>query len=377
MDIESTISKVVKNFDKSYGVGTATSMKMWETQGYAPTGLLALDYIIGRPGWPLGRFSEIAGPFSSGKSAIMGQTIGASQRAGMFPILLDLEHSYDPIWLQLQFGVNPEQLLLLQPPDIESVFDQLKSAIKVIREVGNTAPLIAIVDSVSSQPSHKEIERTDGTESKQMAEHAKIISSGCRQLTPIIKKESVGVVFVSQLRDNPGQMYGANSHKLGGKAINFHAGLLVESRRRTFIKHGKEDISGFNLIIDTKKNKYAPPFRKAQMEYNFDGGFNRESMLIEFMARLGMLQKSGGWFSYEGTKYRKEDLTFLFSEAKEKEVYEALGISADATYEDYIKSLKNTKAFALNKSKDSDEEEDDEEAEEEDYEEEVDTDLED
>jgi protein RecA len=341
MDIESTISKVVKNFDKMFGEGTATPMELWQAPGYAPTGLLALDYIIGRPGWPIGRYSELAGPFSSAKSAIMANTIGACQKKGMLPILLDLEHSYDPFWLKSIFGVDSQQLLCLDPPTIEAVFDHIKAAITVVRESGNESPIIVVVDSVSAQPSFKESERTDGTESKQMAEHAKIISAGCRELSHIIKNGNAAVVFVSQLRDNPGKMYGENSHKLGGKAIEFHSGLLIETRRRAYIKHGNKeaDVAGYKLIIETKKNKYAPPFRKVGMEYEFLSGFDHEAMLVEFMAKAGMIEKSAsGWYTFEGKKCRRDELKFAFPDDQTEKVYQSLGITEDATFEDLMKT---------------------------------------
>lgn len=342
-EIEDTIQSVIKKFNKTYVDTPADSMQMWGSQGYAPTGLLALDYIIGRPGWPIGRFSEIAGPSSSAKSAIMSHTIGASQKAGLLPILLDLEHSYDPFWLRSLFGVNPDDLLCLHPENIESVFDQLKAAIQVVREMKQTAPIVAIIDSVSSAPSFKEVERTDGTESKQMAEHAKIISSGCRQLGNIWD-DNVAVIFVSQLRDNPGTMYGTNTHKLGGKAIEFHCGLMVETRRKTFIKpSGKDsDISGYKLTVETKKNKFAPPFRKAGMEYDFYTGFDKQAMMIEFMGKIGMLKATQGWFEFEGKKCRRDELKDVFPDDQMEKVYKALGITVEATYEDMLAAMANT-----------------------------------
>jgi protein RecA len=349
VSIEDTIAAVVKRFDKQYGPGAADKMATWGSRGYVPTGLLALDYVIGRPGWPLGRYSELAGPWSSAKSAIMGMTIGTAQAAGFFPILLDLEHSYDQFWMRSLFGVDPDKLLCLHPENIEAVFDHMKAAIEIVREMKNDSPIVMVVDSVSGQPSFKESETKDGTESRQMAEHAKIISAGVRRNAHIVWNENVAVIFISQLRDNPGIMYGTNTHKLGGKAIEFHSGLLVETKRRSFIKKGgKEgDIEGYKLVLETKKNKFAPPGRRSRMEYNFYTGFDREGMMVEFMGKLGMVREKQGWYEYDGKKCRRDELKYCFPDDQLDKVYSALGITADATYEDMLEAMKNTKSFEL------------------------------
>lgn len=316
------ISKVVKAFSSKFGensASTLTSMFCPErVHGFIPTGNLIVDWVIGRRGFPIGRITEIAGYPGSGKSSICAAAIGAAQKQGAVCMLFDTEHSYESNWSQL-WGVNPEQLILIQPEHLQGLFDKLRFAVKLVKEEQPTTPIFIVVDSVSASPTAAEVEEEDSTGGKQRAAHAVIISEGLRKISDVIWNQNVSLLFVSQLKDNPGVMYGAGRHKLGGRAIEFHAGLMLKVSRQGFLKEPKTDVVYGQIVqVEATKNKFVPPFRCRTFDLIYNEGIRPAEMMLDFLSDidlktdtskyLGSIKKAGGWYEFEGSKYRKEDL---------------------------------------------------------------------
>jgi recombination protein RecA len=329
------IEATVKAFVKKFGDGTACTLtKMFapeNVKGFVPTGNLAIDWVIGRPGFPLGRISEIAGPFSSGKSSIVAQAIGAAQKQGIVCVLADTEHSYDSSW-STRFGVDPEHLILLQPQHLEALFDEIHFIIEVVKEGKDPTPMFIVADSVSATPASAELEMEDSTGSQARGLHARIISQGLRKLSNLIWNERVALLFISQLKDNPGIMYGTNKSKIGGHAIDFHAGLLLETRKLAQKKGDgeTEKIIGQTIQVHSTKNKFVPPFRTRTFDLFFDSGIRPKEIALSFLSDpelLGRVKAGGGWYEYGGQKYRKEQLAELLDESIVAEIYQSLGLT--------------------------------------------------
>ncbi len=336
--IETCINKIVKEMEKKFDPGTATTLTGMFTpekvRGFVPTGNLAVDYVIGRTGIPLGRISEIAGPYSSGKSSMVAAIIGAAQKKGVVCILIDTEHSYESNWSRM-YGVDPEHLILIEPKHLEGLFDRLRAVIKIIRKeeegVPDPTPIFIAVDSLSATPTSGELEEEDSTSGKQRAAHAKIIAEGLRKISNEVFNQNVALLFVSQLKDDPGMMFGANKHKLGGHAVEFHAGLMLEVKRTGYIKI-KDETTGQHIKVTAVKNKFVPPFRTCTFDLFFNEGIRPKEIMVEFLSDkelLGdkaLIEKKGGWYEYEGSKFRKEDIAEKMSETLMPDVYKALNI---------------------------------------------------
>lgn len=340
--IEACINKIVKEMEKKFDPGTATTLTGMFTpekvKGFVPTGNLAVDYVIGRTGIPLGRISEIAGPYSSGKSSMVAAIIGAAQKQGVVCILIDTEHSYESNWSRM-YGVDPEHLILIEPKHLEGLFDRLRAVIGIIRKEEDNTPIFIAVDSLSATPTSGELEEEDSTSGKQRAAHAKLIAEGLRKISNEVFNQNVSLLFVSQLKDDPGMMYGANKHKLGGHAVEFHAGLMLEVRRTGYIKV-KDVTVGQHVSVTAIKNKFVPPFRKAMFDLYFNEGIRPKEIMVEFLSDeelLGdkaLIKKSGGWYEYEGSKFRKEDIAEKMSDTLMPDVYRALNILGSDFTED-------------------------------------------
>jgi recombination protein RecA len=331
---EKLIVRTVDAINETFGAGAAQTLddafEPNKIKGFLPTGNLAIDWVIGKPGIPLGRVSEIAGRYGSGKSSIVARIIGQVQAAGGMAVLVDAEHSYDPSWGRLH-KVKPEELIYLDPPHLEGAFDQSIAAIKTIRKVSAETPVFIAIDSVSANPTAAELELEDSTASKQAAEHAKIIALGLRRASGLIHKENVALLFVSQLKDNPRASWGNTTHKIGGSAIDFSAGLELEVTRTAFKTDGEnKNKVGQTIQVVSKKNKFNPagPYRVRTFDLYYNEGFRSKEILLDFLLEtdLKLVTYKGGWYEYEGAKYRKEDLAPKLDDELFKLVYDKLGI---------------------------------------------------
>jgi len=341
------IQKTVTSFNKQFGDDSAATLAASfgpdQVKGFIPTGNLAIDWCIGRPGFPIGRVSEIAGPYSSGKSTILAQTIGLAQAQGVVCILFDTEHSYNETWAKL-YKVQPDELILVKPEHLEQTFDQMIFIVNLIKKERSTTPMFIAVDSISAVPASAELAQEDSTEGKQRALHAKIISEGLRKLTNLIWDENIAVVFVSQMKDNPAAMFGGKS-KLGGHAIEFHAALLLETKKLAtkkkdsvkaekdaggeVVESAKAKTIGQIIQIQCVKNKFVPPFRTRTFDLFFDEGIRPYEIAIDFMADkelLDWVRREKGWYVFDGVNHRKDELASKLTPDVLETIYETLKI---------------------------------------------------
>jgi len=239
---------------------------------------------------------------------------------------MDTEFSYSAAWGKMH-GIDPKKLILIHPLHLQDTFDKMIYLMGEIASYETGKPIFMAIDSMSIATA-EETEQEDSTAGKQRGQHASIISAGIRRLSGPAYRNNVAMVFISQLKDNPGIMFGANKSKLGGHAVEFHGGLLLEVKRRTYLKEGDGmKPYGMTVGIEAKKNKFVEPFRSRTFDVLFDEGIRPKEILLEFLANpLGEIKKTGGWFEYEGSKYRKADLAVKLDDKVLASAYKKLGI---------------------------------------------------
>lgn len=270
--------------------------------GFISTGSFAIDFAIRQPGIPLGRIVELYGFPSVGKSTIAASIIGSFQKAGGIAILFDTEHSYTPNWAT-QFGVIPEQLILVQPGTLESCMEEMIFVVKTVRAQGTDKPVVVVHDSVAATPTQSDIDGDVGD--AQVARHARILSQAMRKLVNVIWDEKISVVFINQLKERP-MAYGATRAPIGGHAIPFHAAVRIELKKKMVLPESK----GIRVHAQVVKNKLAAPFRESEFEIDFESGIKDDIAIIAAAEDMGMIKQGGGWYSIEGRdrKYRASEL---------------------------------------------------------------------
>ena len=264
--------------------------------GYISTGSFAIDYIIGHPGLPMGRITEISGFFSSGKSTVAASCIGQCQRNGGVAILFDTEHSYVPQWTEV-FNVQPERLILPQSYSLQEVCDHLVFLATKVRESNPKNGVLIVWDSVAATPTQEEIdgEISDYT----VGLHARLISKALRKLTNIIWDQKIAVLFINQLKERPIASFGKSYGKIGGHAINYHAAVQIELTR------SQAASDGITVKVTAVKNKIAVPFKRSVFRIDFEKGIDDTDFVVQLAIDQGIVSKSGGWYEFEGKKYRK------------------------------------------------------------------------
>ena len=280
--------------EKQFGKGAI--MKMGESHhenvGAIPTGALSLDFATGINGVPRGRVVEIFGPESSGKTTLSLSIIARAQEQGGVAAFIDAEHAMDPTYAQ-KIGVKLDELLVSQPDSGEQA---LQIAEMLIRS--NAVDLI-VVDSVAALAPQAEIEGEIGD--AHMGLQARLMSQALRKLMGIISKSKTCLLFINQIREKIGVMFGNPETTPGGKALKFYASMRLDIRRIGSLKKG-EEVVGNRVRVKIVKNKVAPPFRQAEFDLLFDEGISRSSNLIEVGVAAQVLQKSGSWLLYDDTK---------------------------------------------------------------------------
>jgi recombination protein RecA len=256
------------------------------------TGSLGLDLALGIGGLPKGRVVEIYGPESSGKTTLTLQTIAACQRAGGSAAFIDAEHALDAIYAQ-KLGVNVDELLVSQPDTGEQ---GLEIADMLVR---SAAVDVVVIDSVAALTPKAEIEGDMGD--SHMGLQARLMSQALRKLTANIKKSNTLVIFINQIRMKIGVMFGNPETTTGGNALKFYASVRLDIRRTGAIKKGDE-ILGSETRVKVVKNKLAPPFRQADFDILYGEGISREGEIIELGVKANVVEKSGAWYSYNGTR---------------------------------------------------------------------------
>ena len=293
-DKDKALEQVMAEIEKQFGKGAI--MKLGEETHYeietTPTGSLGLDIALGAGGFPKGRIIEVYGPESSGKTTIALQAVAEVQKRGGRAAFIDAEHALDPIYAK-NLGVNIDELLLSQPDTGEQALEICEALVR------SNAVSIVVIDSVAALVPQAEIEGEMGD--SHVGLQARLMSQALRKLSGIINKTNTTAIFINQLREKVGVLFGNPETTPGGRALKFYASVRLDVRRGEQIKLG-DSVIGNKTNIKVVKNKIAPPFKVATVEIMYGEGVSHVGELVDIASDLGIMDKSGAWYSYHGEK---------------------------------------------------------------------------
>ena len=330
-DKKKALSLAIAQIEKSCGKGSIMRMDAKEKVRVeaVPTGAINLDAAIGVGGIPRGRVTEIYGPESSGKTTLCLHVVANAQRMGGVAAFIDAEHALDTEYAR-KLGVDVEALLISQPDTGEQALEICEILVR------SGAVDIVVIDSVAALVPKAEIEGDMGE--SHMGLQARLMSQALRKLTGSIARSKTIVIFINQLREKIGVMFGNPETTTGGKALKFYASVRLDIRRIGPVKE-KEEIVGSHVRVKVVKNKVAPPFKQAEFDIMYSEGISHTSLLVDIGAESGIIEKSGAWYSYNGQKIGQgrenakmylKDNPVILAEIEEK-VKVVLGIGVDQT----------------------------------------------
>lgn len=308
---DKTLEQVLLDIEKQFGKGAI--MKLGEGGlkdiDVVSSGSLALDIALGVGGYPKGRIIEIYGPESSGKTTFALHAIAEVQKTGGRAAFIDAEHALDPVYAK-KLGVNINELLLSQPDTGEQALEICEALVR------SEAMSIIVIDSVAALVPQAEIEGEMGD--SHVGLQARLMSQALRKLSGAINKTNTICIFINQLREKVGVMFGNPETTPGGRALKFYSSIRLDVRRAEQIKQ-ETDVIGNKTVVKVVKNKVAPPFKTAEVEIMYGEGVSKEGEIIDIASNLGILEKSGAWYAYNGQKIGqgKENVKILLKENRE------------------------------------------------------------
>ena len=292
---KTALANALKKIEKDFGKGSIMRLGDARAQmnvAVIPTGILPIDIALGTGGIPRGRIIEIYGPESSGKTTVTLHMIAEAQRNGGIAAFIDAEHALDPVYAQ-KLGVDIDELLISQPDTGEQALDIVDALVR------SGAIDIIVVDSVAALVPKAEIDGEMGD--SHVGLHARLMSQAMRKLTGVINKSQTVAIFINQIREKVGVTYGNPEVTTGGRALKFYSSVRMEVRKGEKITQGS-DVVGNRTKVKIVKNKIAPPFKTAEFDIMYGEGVSRLGTLIDMGVELEVVDKSGAWFSYEGTR---------------------------------------------------------------------------